>query len=51
MPRRPSSGTPALRERLFTFMLDDLTSEGLSDWLRALSADTRGSVAETIQYN
>ncbi len=39
-------GNAALRERLLTFMLDGLTSPGLTDWLRQLHADTRGTVEE-----
>jgi hypothetical protein len=42
-------GNVALRERLLTFMLEDLTSPGLSDWLRNLDADTRGTVEEKKQ--
>lgn len=42
----PTMDNAALRERLFTFMLDGLTSEGLSDWLRQLHVDARGTVNE-----
>ena len=37
---------PSLREQLLDFLLDDLTSQGLSDWLKELGQDPRGSPDE-----
>src|SRR3990172_7714293 len=39
----------ALRERLLTFLLEMYMSDELSEWLRALGADTRGTVDEKKQ--
>ena len=37
---------PALREKLFTYFVDNYTSQELSDWLRDIGQDARGSIAE-----
>ena len=41
--------TRSHRALLLDFFLDDLTSEGLSDWLRQLDQEPRGPVEEKKQ--
>jgi hypothetical protein len=39
-------GDSVLRQKLLEFLLNDMTSAGLSEWLRDLGLDSRGSVDE-----
>jgi hypothetical protein len=43
---RTLGNDPAVREILYTFLVDMLTSSGLSEWLRDLGADSRGTLDE-----
>ncbi len=51
-PRRvglPSPEARAVREALLEFRIADRTSSGLSEWLEALQAETRGTVGDKSQ--